>query len=114
MEIISKSADSCAEIFSKLPDRVNTPEINIHFSEHGEQYKAISKLSESIDFPDATINTIDGIRVDYENGWGLVRASNTTPCLVLRFEANNQEIMENIQEKFKAWLEHNQIPTTNL
>ncbi len=114
LEIISKSADSCAEIFSKLPDRVNTPEINIHFSEHGEQYKAISKLSESIDFPDATINTIDGIRVDYENGWGLVRASNTTPCLVLRFEANNQEIMENIQEKFKAWLEHNQIPTTNL
>jgi phosphomannomutase/phosphoglucomutase len=114
LEIISKNDDSCAEIFSKLPDRANTPEINIHFNKHGEQHDAISKLSQDIDFPGSEINTIDGIRVDYENGWGLVRASNTTPCLVLRFEADDKETLENIQAKFRAWLERNSIPTKNL
>ncbi len=114
LEIISKNDDSCAEIFAKLPDRVNTPEINIHFNEHGEQHEAVSKLSKDIDFPGSKINTIDGIRVDYENGWGLVRASNTTPCLVLRFEANDKEILENIKAKFRTWLERNSVPTKNL
>ena len=114
LEIISKNDDSCAEIFAKLPDRVNTPEINIHFNEHGEQHDAVSKLSKDIDFPGSKINTIDGIRVDYENGWGLVRASNTTPCLVLRFEANDKEILENIKAKFRTWLERNSVPTKNL
>ena len=114
LEIISKNDDTCAEIFAKLPDRVNTPEINIHFNEHGEQHDAVSKLSKDIDFPGSKINTIDGIRVDYENGWGLVRASNTTPCLVLRFEANDKEMLENIQAKFRTWLERNSVPTKNL
>ena len=114
LEIISKNDNSCAEIFAKLPDRANTPEINIHFNKHGEQHDAISKLSHDIDFPGSEINTIDGIRVDYENGWGLVRASNTTPCLVLRFEADDKETLENIQAKFRAWLERNSIPTKNL
>ncbi len=114
LEIISKNDDTCAEIFAKLPDRVNTPEINIHFNEHGEQHDAVSKLSKDIDFPGSKINTIDGIRVDYENGWGLVRASNTTPCLVLRFEANDKEILENIKAKFRTWLERNSVPTKNL
>ena len=114
LEIISKNDDSCAEIFAKLPDRVNTPEINIHFNEHGEQHDAVSKLSKDIDFPGSKINTIDGIRVDYENGWGLVRASNTTPCLVLRFEANDKEMLENIKVKFRTWLERNSVPTKNL
>ena len=114
LEIISKNDDSCAEIFAKLPDRVNTPEINIHFNKHGEQHDAISKLCKDIDFPGSEINTIDGIRVDYENGWGLVRASNTTPCLVLRFEANDKEMLENIQAKFRTWLERNSVPTKNL
>ena len=114
LEIISKNDDTCAEIFAKLPDRVNTPEINIHFNEHGEQHDAVSKLSKDIDFPGSKINTIDGIRVDYKNGWGLVRASNTTPCLVLRFEANDKEILENIKAKFRTWLERNSVPTKNL
>ena len=114
LEIISKNDDTCAEIFAKLPDRVNTPEINIHFNEHGEQHDAVSKLSKDIDFPGSKINTIDGIRVDYENGWGLVRASNTTPCLVLRFEANDKEMLDNIQAKFRTWLERNSVPTKNL
>jgi phosphomannomutase/phosphoglucomutase len=49
--------------------------------------------------------------VDYPNGWGLVRPSNTTPCLVLRFEADDQRTLEEIQTKFRAWLENNDIST---
>ncbi|SMN00760.1 Phosphomannomutase / Phosphoglucomutase [uncultured Candidatus Thioglobus sp.] len=49
--------------------------------------------------------------MDYPNGWGLVRPSNTTPCLVLRFEADDEKILNKIQEKFRIWLESNDIPT---
>jgi phosphomannomutase/phosphoglucomutase len=57
----------------------------------------------------ANITTIDGVRVDYDNGWGLVRPSNTSPCLVLRFEADDEKTLGNIQEKFKVWLADNDI-----
>ncbi len=68
-------------------------------------------LSNSVDFPGSGINTLDGVRVDYENCWGLVRASNTTPCLVLRFEGNDKEALNSIISKFKDWLEKNNIST---
>ena len=71
----------------------------------------MDKLLKNIDFPQAKILTIDGVRVDYENGWGLVRPSNTTPCLVLRFEADNQKTLEQIKQKFRIWLQSNNIPT---
>jgi len=109
LEIVSKSDKSCSEIFNELPANISTPEININFKKHGQQYKAMDSLSSNIDFPGASINTIDGFRVDYENCWGLVRPSNTTPCLVLRFEANNDAELIKIQEKFKKWLESSGI-----
>ncbi len=109
LEIVSKSDKSCSEIFNELPANISTPEININFKEHGQQYEAMDSLSSNIDFPGASINTIDGFRVDYENCWGLVRPSNTTPCLVLRFEANNDAELIKIQEKFKKWLESSGI-----
>ncbi len=109
LEIISKTNQTCAEVFKDLPDSINTPEINIHFDEQGQQFTAMDKLAENVDFPNAKITTIDGVRVDYDNGWGLVRPSNTTPCLVLRFEADNQKTLEEIQAKFKTWLEQNHI-----
>jgi phosphomannomutase/phosphoglucomutase len=71
----------------------------------------MDKLAENVDFEGANIITIDGVRVDYPNGWGLVRPSNTTPCLVLRFEADNQQTLEEIQEKFRIWLRANNIST---
>mgnify|MGYP001571208335 FL=1 len=110
-EIISKTDKTCAEIFADLPDSINTPEINIHFDEQGDQFKAMDKLAKNVDFKGAKITTIDGVRVDYPDGWGLVRPSNTTPCLVLRFEADNQKTLEEIQEKFRIWLENNDIST---
>ncbi len=114
LEIISKTDKTCAEIFAELPDSVSTPEINIHFDEQGQQHDAMKVLSNSVDFPGSEINTIDGVRVDYENCWGLVRASNTTPCLVLRFEGNDKEALKSIKNQFKDWLEKNNISTKNL
>ena len=114
LEIISKTSKTCAEIFSEFPGSVSTPEINIHFDEQGQQYDAMETLCNSVDFPDAEINTLDGVRVEYENCWGLVRASNTTPCLVLRFEGNNKEALKSIKKRFKDWLEKNNISTKTL
>ncbi|MGE4570281.1 MAG: phosphomannomutase/phosphoglucomutase [Gammaproteobacteria bacterium] len=113
LEILSKTDKTCAEVFANLPDSINTPEINIHFDKQGQQFEAMDKLAKTADFPDAKITTIDGVRVDYDHGWGLVRPSNTTPCLVLRFEANNQQALSKIQETFKSWLESSDIPTND-
>ena len=114
LEIISKTDKTCAEIFAELPDSVSTPEINIHFDKQGQQYDAMEALSKNVDFPGAEINTLDGVRVDYENCWGLVRASNTTPCLVLRFEGRDKEALNSIKSQFKDWLETNNISTKSL
>jgi phosphomannomutase/phosphoglucomutase len=114
LEIISKSDKTCSEIFAEMPVNISTPEININFEKHGQQFEAMEQLSTNIHFPGATINTIDGVRVDYENCWGLVRASNTTPCLVLRFEADDDEVLLEIKIKFKEWLESNSIFTDSL
>ena len=65
LEILSKTDKTCAEVFADLPDSINTPEINIHFDKQGQQYKAMDKLANTADFPDAQITTIDGVRVDY-------------------------------------------------
>jgi len=74
----------------------------------------MDSLSKNIDFPGANINTIDGVRVDFDDCWGLVRPSNTTPCLVLRFEAKNNAALIGIQEKFNKWLKSSGISSANL
>jgi phosphomannomutase/phosphoglucomutase len=114
LEIVSKSNKSCSELFEEFPVNLSTPEININFDKHGQQFEAMDSLSSHIDFPGANINTIDGVRVDYEDCWGLVRPSNTTPCLVLRFEAKDNTALIDIQEKFKKWLESCNISVDDL
>ncbi len=103
LEIISPLHESTGEIFAALPDAYNTPEINVSMTE-GEHHQFIEDLMMQADFGDANVTMIDGIRADYSDGWGLVRASNTTPVLVLRFEGQNQKAMERIQQTFKAQL----------
>ena len=61
----------------------------------------MEKFQKSASFPDAHLTTIDGIRADFADGWGLVRCSNTTPCLVLRFDADNEEALNRIKEEFR-------------
>jgi phosphomannomutase/phosphoglucomutase len=109
LEILSSRNESCSEIFSELPDSFNTPEINIHFDKQGDQFDAMEKLKKTANFNEGVLTTIDGIRLDYEDCWGLVRPSNTTPCLVLRFEAETEVSLKRIREEFREWLKRTGI-----
>ncbi len=100
LEIISQHNESTSAIFEALPDSFNTPELQINFDE-GQHYKFMDKFINQAEFEDADIITIDGLRVNYAEGWGLIRPSNTTPCLVLRFEANNEATLAEIQNTFR-------------
>jgi len=100
LELLSRDTRPTREIFAALPNTVNTPELNLKFPE-GEHFTVIRELVERARFPDAKLTTIDGLRADFADGFGLVRASNTTPVLVLRFEADNQAALERIQNRFR-------------
>jgi phosphomannomutase / phosphoglucomutase len=89
------------EIFATLPKNISTPELKIELAE-GEHYRFMDKLRQQANFGDATLITIDGVRADWPDGWGLVRASNTTPVLVLRFEADNTVALKRIQQVFST------------
>jgi phosphomannomutase/phosphoglucomutase len=91
------------EIFATLPNSVSTPELKVELDE-GEHYRFMDKLRQQANFDEATLITIDGLRADWPDGWGLVRASNTTPVLVLRFEADNAAALKRIQQIFRAQL----------
>jgi len=91
------------EIFATLPKSVSTPELKVELAE-GEHYRFMDKLRQQANFEDATLVTIDGMRADWPDGWGLVRASNTTPVLVLRFEADNPVALKRIQQVFRQQL----------
>ena len=103
LEIIAADERNPQQIFASLPDGVNTPELRVDMQE-GEQQRFMDELMNRVDFPDANVIMIDGIRADFENGWGLVRASNTTPSLILRFEGRDKQALAEIQEKFRAMM----------
>lgn len=103
LEIIASSGLDADDLFDDIPDAVSTPELKIEMKE-GEHYRFMERFVKQAKFADARITTIDGIRADFDNGWGLVRCSNTTPCLVLRFEANNSEHLQQIINRFKEQL----------
>lgn len=103
LEILSKESASSHKIFASLPDSVNTPELNVKLKE-GEHFRFMDKLVDEAQFDDAKVITIDGLRVEFEYGWGLVRASNTTPTLVLRFEADSEDNLQKIQNRFRELL----------
>lgn len=103
LEFLSGSADLNGE-FAKLPDSINTPELQIKLKE-GENYALIDTLQKTAKFPTAKeIITIDGLRVEYADGFGLARSSNTTPVIVLRFEADNTPALQRIQDDFRRVL----------
>ena len=77
--------------------------MNLKFAD-GEHFTVIKELVKRAHFPDAKVTTIDGLRADFSDGFGLVRASNTTPVLVLRFEGDNQAALERIQNSFRELL----------
>ena len=107
LEILS-AFDNPSEVLNKLPQSISTPELNIDLPEGSNGHKVIEELAANAKFEGATeIITIDGLRVEFPDGFGLMRASNTTPILVLRFEADTQEAIERIQNQFKAVIESN-------
>lgn len=105
LEIVSLSAKSLSEQFAAIPNSVNTPEIKIPIAEE-DKFKFMQRFSEQAQFPEAKVITIDGLRVEFAKGWGLLRASNTTPCLVARFEAEDKASLQQIQALFKTQLQH--------
>jgi len=101
LEILAKAPCSAAELFATLPNAYNTPEIEIEMAE-GEPYVFMDKIREQAEFDDAQVFDLDGLRVDFEDGWGLIRASNTTPVIVRRFEGETPEALQRIQQRFKT------------
>ena len=104
LEILSLEDRTSQEVFAELPESVSTPEIKVDLKE-GEPPEVIQALVRKAHFEEARTSTIDGLRVDFPDGWGLVRASNTTPCLVLRFEADSEEAIERIKAQFRDLLQ---------
>lgn len=100
LELLSHKED-CSATLNSIPDSVNTPELQIKLKE-GENYALISQLQKIAQFDNSErVVTIDGLRVEYKDGFGLARSSNTTPVVVLRFEADNEIVLKRIQDDFR-------------
>jgi phosphomannomutase/phosphoglucomutase len=104
LEILSRSRDASG-VLNSLPDAPSTPELQWKLAE-GEPHALVAQLQAAQPFPNAArIVTIDGVRAEYADGFGLARASNTTPVVVLRFEADTKAALARIQEEFRAALQ---------
>jgi phosphomannomutase len=103
LEIVSRAPDA-GELLNALPSSFSTPELNVACAE-GQAHALVNQMLERASFAaPAVVSTIDGLRVDWPDGFGLVRASNTTPVLVLRFEGDTQVALERIQASMLALL----------
>jgi phosphomannomutase len=107
LEILSRARNP-SRVLDALPTSHSTPELNVHCAE-GEHHAAVTELQARVAdgrlaFAGATVNTIDGVRVDWPDGFGLIRASNTTPVLVLRFEGHTKGALKRIEKTMMAAL----------
>lgn len=103
LELLSKQSESVSSQFALIPHPVSTPELKIPIADN-EKFEFMRRFSEEVQFENAERITIDGLRVEFDNGWGLLRASNTTPCLVARFEADDTDALQFIQTLFRTAL----------
>ena len=99
-EIIASKSQSASTIFAALPNSIITPELRLELTE-GEAAPLINDLQQQAEFEQAVVSNIDGLRVDWDFGFGLSRASNTTPTVIIRFEADSEENLHHIQEAFR-------------
>ncbi len=104
LEILTNSKGTPAETFAVLPDGISTPELRIPLAEKHHE-KVMKIMKDKMAFEGGEVTDIDGLRVDFSDGWGLVRPSNTSPCLVARFEAETKEALERIQTEFRELLQ---------
>jgi phosphomannomutase/phosphoglucomutase len=103
LEILVRDPRPPGEVFAELPGGLATPELRIDMPEP-EHAPFMAKLVAQASFEGGSLATVDGLRVDFADGWGLIRPSNTTPCLVLRFEADNEAALKRIQDAFRSLL----------
>lgn len=104
VEILSEQVEDSSTVFAAIPNSVNTPELKVLVAEE-EKFQLMAKLIGEARFVDPhEVMTIDGLRVNFADGWGLVRPSNTTPYLILRFEALNDVMLARIQQMFREWM----------
>ncbi|MCF6283354.1 MAG: phosphomannomutase/phosphoglucomutase [Candidatus Polarisedimenticolaceae bacterium] len=103
LEVLAIDPRASAEVFAELPQSVTTPEYSMPLAE-GENVQVMAELAKHVDFPNARVIDIDGLRIEFEQGWGLVRASNTTPSLVFRFEGDDEETLEKLKALFRNLL----------
>jgi phosphomannomutase/phosphoglucomutase len=103
LEIIAAQNQTVSNCFAEFPDNVNTPELKLAITEE-HKFSFMEAFKQQASFAEAAITTIDGLRADYTYGWGLIRPSNTSPYLVLRFEANNSQQLAYIQQQFREQL----------
>lgn len=104
LEILANENESSETIFASIPNSVITPELRVAVNEE-EKFQLMQTLVDNAAFNEADdVNTIDGLRVSFTDGWGLVRPSNTTPYLILRFEAVNEIMLQQIQKIFRKWM----------
>ncbi|KAB7769194.1 phosphomannomutase [Xanthomonas maliensis] len=109
LEILAQREESPSEVLAELPDSVATPEIKVPID--GDAHALVARfveraqVREESPFEGARLSTIDGLRADFADGWGLLRASNTTPILVLRFEAETEAALARIRALFERELQ---------
>ncbi|QJD69175.1 phosphomannomutase/phosphoglucomutase [Xanthomonas campestris pv. badrii] len=109
LEILAQREQTPSEVLDALPESVSTPEIKVPVEGDAHalvaRFVARAQAGEESPFESARLSTIDGLRADFADGWGLVRASNTTPILVLRFEADSEAALERIRALFRSQLQ---------
>ena len=104
LELLSQSSSTVVEQFSQVPNSISTPEIKIPIYDE-KKFVFMQLFSQNAQFSNAELIHIDGLRVEFLHGWGLLRASNTTPCLVARFEAHSEQGLQEIQALFRVQLQ---------
>lgn len=103
LEILAKDSRTSSEIFADIPNSANTPELKLAMADD-KKFQFMEKFIATAKFPEAKITTIDGIRIDFADGFGLVRPSNTTPAIILRFEGETEKALERIKNIFREQL----------
>ncbi|OGT74124.1 MAG: phosphoglucomutase [Gammaproteobacteria bacterium RIFCSPLOWO2_02_FULL_57_10] len=103
LELLSRQPETAETLLQSLPKSIVTPELRIEVDDE-RKFVLMEKIKKLAAFPQGTVNILDGMRVDFADGWGLIRASNTTPALLLRFEATSSSSLTSIQQMFRDLL----------
>jgi phosphomannomutase/phosphoglucomutase len=99
MKILIENESELSQLLGEFPDGFTTPEINLDVDEE-MKFQIVNQFKKNASFENASVSMLDGLRVEYEDGWGLLRASNTSPKIVLRFEGTSQKSLDRIIQKF--------------